>query len=1107
MKQKTGTLARRWLSLILSLAMAASLAVTGAWAEEGDSYAISVAVSKEEVQVGDTVTLTATVTKNGETVTDLAAEDLVLWWWTDTWGDHADGLSDAVYSNYDDNSGYSLTADVTLPSEGAYYIAAELQDSSYNRLAITYTTVDVSAASVELTDLPLENGDFENGTTNWTLSGFSSVAADSWASNNTTNTLNLWLSDDEAMYGSAAYTVTLTAGTYQFGFDLSGAEMDSGLSYAVTAGKTTLVSSSETCTTTGWDAWASYVTDEFILTEDTEVTFTLSGTVPAGYWGNLDNLTLKGTGSLIQAEEDDPVDAGVNVDKVKNLSEDFIMGMDISSVMSEFASGVTYQDFDGKTIDNISDFCKFLASCGVTHVRVRVWNDPYDSNGNGYGGGNNDVATAVRIAEGCASAGLKLLVDFHCSDFWTDPGKQQAPKAWADLSLAEKSEALQKFLTDSLQQIKDTGATIDMVQVGNETTSGFIGETSTVNMCTLFSAGSEAIRAFDSSIKVVIHVTNPEKGNMTSWAKTLSDNNVDYDILATSYYPSWHGTLDNLKSQLQTVKSTYGKDVMVAETSYAFTLADTDGHENSVRQGNNDTMMCETQYSFSVQGQTSFLRDIIAAVSEAGGLGVYYWEPAWITVGDTTGLEGEAYTEQVDANKAIWEKYGSGWASSYAAEYDPNDAGAWYGGSAVDNQAMFYSDGSPLDSINVWKYVRSGAVSIYTTVDAVAAPEETIEQGGTYSLPETVTVTYSNGNREEAVTWAQDDVSAVNADQVGTYVVHGTATLSQEINAGAYAGQTTAPVTYTLTVKEANLIPADAAGFEVADDSDFSIDGIGINLPATDDPKEGSHSMHWWSETATTSTVTYQKAIALEPGFYTFEAFAQGYAGDTVTLHILDTAGNVLFSGEPTVLNGWAIWMTPSVDFEVTKTASIQVQIEVAMQDGGWGTVDCLYLHRHEYLPVSAFDVADGQDAYILYRCACGAERTVPLTAQIQGLPDSISLCLGRSVNLVASFTTGELPDGVSCQGTYSSSDTKVLRVSKQGRLNPVRSGSCELTYSVLATVTLSDGSRQTVVVAQQTVPVTVSAKPVNRPQGDPGHRPCPGWPPAKWSSPICQRV
>lgn len=686
-------------------------------------------------------------------------------------------------------------------------------------------------------------------------------------------------------------------------------------------------------------------------------------------WAVLTSAITTVTVTAAPDDEDDStaVEADINVEKVRNLSDDFIMGMDISSVMSEFESGVTYKDFEGNIIDNIRDFCKFLADCGVTNVRVRIWNDPYDSDEHGYGGGNNDIDTAVAIARGCADAGLEMLLDFHCSDFWTDPSKQQTPKAWEGMNADEKAEALSAFLTDSLGKIHATGAEIAMVQVGNETNNAFIGESNTGDMCKLFNAGAKAVHEFDETIKVVIHVTNPESSNMTRWAGILDANQVEYDVLATSYYPSWHGTLANLKDQLQTVKEKYDKDVMVAETSYAFTLDDTDGHDNTIREGTNTDMMTETQYPFTPQGQASFLRDVIDTVNSVGGLGVYYWESAWITVGDTTGLTGEEYDTRVAQNKDIWEACGSGWASSYASEYDPDDAGVWYGGSAVDNQAMFDADGAPLSSINVWKLVRTGAVSSHVSVDAITSPAHTIEVGDSYTLPETVTVKYNNGDAQDPVEWNETDLAAVDPSTAGTYVVNGTVTFSKEVDTGDYAGETTAAVTYTLTVKAPNLIPADVAGFEVADDSDFTISGKGINLPANDDPKEGSHSMHWYNSSANVASATYNTPIVLGAGEYTFEAFAQGAAGDTVTLKILDTQGNVLFTGEPAVLAGWASWLMPSVSFSLEEETGILVQIEVNMQAEGWGTADCLYLYQIAELgtepePVPDPDPEPGQD-------------------------------------------------------------------------------------------------------------------------------------------------
>lgn len=822
-------------------------------------------------------------------------------------------------------------------------------------MVLSMVMVNVSAADMENL---FTNGDFETGdASGWTVNaaadqvfGEWNVKTDEWDSNRTHFLQLSNYTGVEDMAVEAVQTLELKAGNYTASIQSAGANEGSNLSslsLSAVSGNTVLEEAD--IALNGWSVWETSEIS-FTLDEDTEVTVGVTGTLADSSYCDLDNAVLISVGDGNEGgtsdEDDTAVEADINVEKVPGLSDDFIMGMDISSVISEFNSGVTYQDFDGNIIDNVSDFCKFLAECGVTHVRVRVWNDPYDSNGNGYGGGDNDIETAVKIAEGCADAGLKMLVDFHCSDFWTDPSKQQTPKAWEGYTLDKKADALKSFLTDSLTKLAATGADIAMVQVGNETNNAFIGESDTADMCTLFNAGSEAIRAFNDSIKVVIHVTNPESSNMTRWAGILDSNNVDYDVLATSYYPSWHGTLANLKSQLQTVKDTYGKDVMVAETSYAFTLEDTDGHDNTIHEGNNTDMMTETQYPFTPQGQASFLRDVIDTVNQAGGLGVYYWESAWITVGDTTGLEGEEYSARVDANKELWEKYGSGWASSYSAQYDPDDAGLWYGGSAVDNQAMFDSDGSALASINVWKLVKTGAVSNHVSVDAIVSPSETIEAGEGYTLPEVVTVTYNSGEVEEEVSWNESDISTANPDIAGTYVINGTVTFSKEVDSGEYAGKSSAPVTFTLTVKEPNRIPADVAGFEVADDSAFTIVGTGINLPATDDPKEGSRSMHWYSAAAEVDTVTYDTPITLEPGRYTFEISAQGYTGDTVSVRILDTAGEVLFSGDPVSMAGWAVWQTPSISFALSEKTDVLVQIEVDMQAEGWGTADCMYLYR-----------------------------------------------------------------------------------------------------------------------------------------------------------------
>lgn len=641
-------------------------------------------------------------------------------------------------------------------------------------------------------------------------------------------------------------------------------------------------------------------------------------------------------------------DAPIAVTKVNKLSSDFIMGMDISSMISELESGVVYRDYDGNELATLDDICKFIKEQGINHIRVRVWNNPYDANGNGYGGGNNDVAKAKEFADACRSAGLKMLVDFHCSDLWTDPGKQQEPKAWKGYTLEQKKEALNTYITESLNTIDPSKDVVDMVQVGNETTGGFIGETNVSNMCVLFSAGAAGVKTYNPDVKVVIHVESPHKRTMVTWAENLQNNNVDYDILATSYYPYWHGTLDNLKQQFETVKNTYCKDVMVAETSYAYTLEDSDGHANTVRVGNNDNG-ADTTEPFTEQGQATAIRNLINTVNEAGGLGVYYWEPAWLTVGNTKGLTGDAYNAQVKENQEKWEKYGSGWASSYANEYDSKDAGKWYGGSAVDNEAMFYPDGTATPALHVWNYVKTGAVSNLVSVEGFdSALTQTITAGSDFTLPDSVEVTYSDSKTPvaEAVTWDEASVKKADMSKPGTYQISGTVSLSKEITRGAYKGKTSVDVTLTLQVKYANLITNKEA-VEFDSGEYFTVDGTTFKgIPSAENAKSGKNSMGWYGASAANGSVTYKKAITLEKGTYTLEAYAQGAQSD-VTMQILNAEDDsVLFTGEATAMTAWGDWHTPKVTFTLDKTKSVKLRVCVEHEDGGWGAVDVLYLHK-----------------------------------------------------------------------------------------------------------------------------------------------------------------
>ena len=233
----------------------------------------------------------------------------------------------------------------------------------------------------------------------------------------------------------------------------------------------------------------------------------------------------------------------ITVEKIDFNNPDFIRGMDVSSVISLENAGVAFKSESGEQ----QDIFKILSDNGVNYIRVRVWNDPYDGSGSGYGGGNNDLNTAKLIGKRAADNGMKLLVDFHYSDFWADPGKQKAPKAWAGFSAAQKQSALYDYTLNSLNEIKTAGADIGMVQIGNETTSGIAGVSDFNDVHKLFSAGAKAVRDFDKDILVALHFTNPEKTSTIKWfADYLNQKRVDYDVFAASYYPSWHGSLENL---------------------------------------------------------------------------------------------------------------------------------------------------------------------------------------------------------------------------------------------------------------------------------------------------------------------------------------------------------------------------------------------------------------------------------------------------------------------------------------------------------------------------------------------------------------------------------
>ena len=290
------------------------------------------------------------------------------------------------------------------------------------------------------------------------------------------------------------------------------------------------------------------------------------------------------------------------VKKVENLKEDLVIGMDSSQVIALENSGVKYYNYKGEE----EDVFKILRDNGINTIRVRIWNDPFDKEGHGYGGGNCDINVAVAIAKRAYKYDLNFMPSFHYSDFWADPSKQMSPKAWKNLdSWADVGNACYEYTKDCLKKIKETGVNITHVSVGNETNGGKVaGSTAFSTSKYIFNGGSKAVREICPNAKVVLHFANPEKANnYRDYATKLKDNKVDYDVFGSSYYPYWHGTLDNLSSILNEIATTYDKDVMIMENSYAFNELDTDFSGNTIPASGIDV-----PYPYTVQGNLLLLK-------------------------------------------------------------------------------------------------------------------------------------------------------------------------------------------------------------------------------------------------------------------------------------------------------------------------------------------------------------------------------------------------------------------------------------------------------------------------------------------------------------------
>ena len=325
-----------------------------------------------------------------------------------------------------------------------------------------------------------------------------------------------------------------------------------------------------------------------------------------------------------------------------------ILGADISSLMKSEDMGGVYRDADGTE----GDALEILQLHGLNYARLRIFVDPAD----GYHGKEEILSMALRLK----SLDIKLLVDFHYSDNWADPGKQFKPAAWEDYDFEQLTEALYNHTFDVCHSLVAQGTPPDMVQVGNEINAGMLwpdGDYNHMdNLAALLKAGYRAVKDCSPSTLVMLHIAEGGDNDMARWwFGHMTSRDVPFDVIGISYYGFWHGTLAQLQYNLNDITARYDKDVIVVETAYAFTDQENDFLENIA-----NSSMVIPGYPYTPEGQRAMLRDVMAvvrAVPNGRGLGVFWWEATWTAVP------------------------GNGWDST-----EPDSGNAW------ENQALFDYD-------------------------------------------------------------------------------------------------------------------------------------------------------------------------------------------------------------------------------------------------------------------------------------------------------------------------------------------------------------------------------------------------------------------------------
>jgi arabinogalactan endo-1,4-beta-galactosidase len=309
----------------------------------------------------------------------------------------------------------------------------------------------------------------------------------------------------------------------------------------------------------------------------------------------------------------------------------FVIGADVSHLPQLEAAGAHFYDQNKP-----DDLLVILKRNGVNTIRIKVWNEPGkyakfpadQSDSTGF----NNPEHAVALAKRASQLGFRIMIDFHYSDWWADPGKQHMPIAWQGKSTAQVSKSLFQFTLSVLRKLKQEGVTPEWVQVGNEISNGMLwplGRTSEWDNLALFlKSGSQAVKTVFPNSKVVLHLdAGGDNERCRRWFTEAVRHDVPFDVIGLSYYPIWHGAMNALADNMSDLSQRFDRPVMVVETAYPWTKDEGDSQPNIYKQTGPEP------WPMTPEGQTAFLSKLMQTVKQVPqhkGLGFIYWEPDFI---------------------------------------------------------------------------------------------------------------------------------------------------------------------------------------------------------------------------------------------------------------------------------------------------------------------------------------------------------------------------------------------------------------------------------------------------------------------------------------------